>query len=1075
MQRRTAMLAIAALTSALVTCLWPTDGADPQGPAVLVSPQAPVDTTLALSADTYLRQGEPNQNFGTESILRIRPTGKNRALLQVDPAALAAAVGGAAVSSARLELTITYNGNNWGPAGRTIALHRLTVPWTELGATWNCGVDTVPGNPQAECAPGTAWEMGTAGPNPWEATPTATTTITNGLTGVVTLDVTADVTNWLGGTPNHGWILKRVDEGPSGAVEFGARESTNPPVLVITTQSAISWPILENTLPELDTSRVVRLASGRLMYRTDITLRFRDDVSDSAKTAFFSRHAMSVIGVTRSGQFFVRIPDPGPSPDSLFSILQQLRTEPEIHSAASLDRSPMEEVRDARYPTDGPGQARSDWLDTVFSTWALRAIRAPLAWGCETGTYGGTLPRVGIFEWKHQRTHPEFASSGPAFWEPPDAQLAHIHAASAAEADANARHAAATTGLLAAEGDNGSGVAGMTWKTGLYLYAGYSSPGNHPLPIVDNFFALAERIVADRVRILSLSADVVVDSTKPPSEREGLIRALADNIQKDLMDPLPSLLIVVAAGNQRYRGDVLTYLRDPGAAVIRAALLLLRNDPGYRQRIIVATGTTPGNRFWDTWPSNPTTGANFFTGFTDVAAPAQDVTVLDRWTGQTGSAVPLTVATGTSLAAPQVAGAAALLLTMDSSLTGAQLKDYITRGARFRINASGRLDTATAVSGAPETVYQLDAYGALTLLSRERPTTTPICGGQVWARDTAIYVDQGGGTPLRALRIPGATFLALPSLAQGGRFVAVTNFSTFGAFQAWNVSTMAPHAKTDLPGVYARQYLERDTADLKAVHDFGFGLSLTVHRTGTDLTDLRLESLVVPPGATGIADIIRVSPLGDLAAVHSHVDLPTAESIDRWDLVRLTSSPQLVGGPIAFLLSPQDPPCTTDCPASSGDVTWSHDSRRALFTLWRWNQLGDEITSIATRMVSAVQVPGSMALDSGNVSGAWLLRPRFTPDDSLLVAEHPGLLSGNIGPPCQERRREPTFPFAERVGAARDALLADFCDPFSDGPGIFNAPPPGVAAGVWGGPQPSMPGHLKTPGPRAGVPPRGHH
>jgi len=42
--------------------------------------------------DTYLKDGNPNQNQGDDTILRVRKTGTNRALVQFDQAALQAAV-----------------------------------------------------------------------------------------------------------------------------------------------------------------------------------------------------------------------------------------------------------------------------------------------------------------------------------------------------------------------------------------------------------------------------------------------------------------------------------------------------------------------------------------------------------------------------------------------------------------------------------------------------------------------------------------------------------------------------------------------------------------------------------------------------------------------------------------------------------------------------------------------------------------------------------------------------------------------------------------------------------------------
>ncbi|MGH2397675.1 MAG: S8 family serine peptidase, partial [bacterium] len=382
----------------------------------------------------------------------------------------------------------------------------------------------------------------------------------------------ADSTVTLGGIHSGRAGSNRVFSPWSGIVQdYGS-------LSVTARTQAPSWPLLVDSVPQLDTTRLVQLPSGRYLHRANITLRFKDNVSKSAKVAFFNRHGMTVVGVTQSGQFFVGIPDPGPSLESLFTVLRQLRTEPEILIAASLNFSPLEEVRNFRFPVDGPGQERSDWASSSTGTWAMRAIRAPLAWGCETGTYGGSVPAVGLFEWKHQPDHPEFARSAPDLWEPPDAALAHLPSGSAAAADSNRRHAAATTGLLTAQGNDTSGIAGVMWQTRLHLYAGWTSPGNHPLPIPDNFFVLAQAIVPDRLRLLSLSADVAVDSTQPAAEREAQIQSLAVSIQQDLLDSLPSLLVVVAAGNERYRGSDSAYVAYNRAHVIRAALLLARRN-----------------------------------------------------------------------------------------------------------------------------------------------------------------------------------------------------------------------------------------------------------------------------------------------------------------------------------------------------------------------------------------------------------------------------------------------------------------------------------------------------------------
>jgi hypothetical protein len=108
-------------------------------------------------------------------------------------------------------------------------------------------------------------------------------------------------------------------------------------------QADTTWPVLINRLADLDTTRVVQLDSG-LVFRTDITLSFKAGISDSAKRAFFARHSMTVVGVTQSGKFFVRIPDPGPQVQNLWDALDALRIEPEVDIVTFISWTAMREV-----------------------------------------------------------------------------------------------------------------------------------------------------------------------------------------------------------------------------------------------------------------------------------------------------------------------------------------------------------------------------------------------------------------------------------------------------------------------------------------------------------------------------------------------------------------------------------------------------------------------------------------------------------------------------------------------------------------------------------------------------------
>jgi hypothetical protein len=123
-----------------------------------------------------------------------------------DPSAITAAVGSGSLVSARLELFIASNAGNWGSEGRTVDAHRLTLPWTESGATWNCPTDANPANSAPDCA--VQWAGGS-----FEEEPSDTVLHTNDLAGWVGFDVTADVDAFLAGGDLPGWLVKKTEEG----------------------------------------------------------------------------------------------------------------------------------------------------------------------------------------------------------------------------------------------------------------------------------------------------------------------------------------------------------------------------------------------------------------------------------------------------------------------------------------------------------------------------------------------------------------------------------------------------------------------------------------------------------------------------------------------------------------------------------------------------------------------------------------------------------------------------------------------------------------------------------------------
>lgn len=200
--------------------------------------------TFQALGDATLRKAEANRNFGAEPTLRLRQGGQSRSVVRFDPQSLSATLAGATLISAFLELHIERNGRNWGKQGRTVDTHRMTVAWTETGATWNCANDSNPSNQRPDCA--SQWSGGT-----FSTVPTASVLHTRDLTGWIGFNVTADIPAFVSGTLNHGWLIKKTDERKSGRVDYDSRQGTagEGPRLVLVFQTDTTAPTIANMTP----------------------------------------------------------------------------------------------------------------------------------------------------------------------------------------------------------------------------------------------------------------------------------------------------------------------------------------------------------------------------------------------------------------------------------------------------------------------------------------------------------------------------------------------------------------------------------------------------------------------------------------------------------------------------------------------------------------------------------------------------------------------------------------------------------------------------------------------------------
>lgn len=207
----------------------------PQLLVELGEPVPPVSSGLTAISDADVRSGSPNQNQGNRMRLQVQSSGNNRVLVQFDRQAMLATVGSGTLQTAKLRLYVVANANNWGSSGRAVNVHRMTQAWTEHGTTWNCPNDLNPYNSQSDCSPN--WSMSNSGQWPFVSAATGSMVQQNNQTGWVEWDVTPDVAQILSNSvPNHGWLVRKDNEGQAGQVEYGSRESQFKPELLLTVE-----------------------------------------------------------------------------------------------------------------------------------------------------------------------------------------------------------------------------------------------------------------------------------------------------------------------------------------------------------------------------------------------------------------------------------------------------------------------------------------------------------------------------------------------------------------------------------------------------------------------------------------------------------------------------------------------------------------------------------------------------------------------------------------------------------------------------------------------------------------------
>ncbi len=332
------------------------------------------------------------------------------------------------------------------------------------------------------------------------------------------------------------------------------------------------------------------------------------------------------------------------------SVIQQVELEPVGGIAALL---PNDTDFDLQYGlnNDGVGtvQGQPKTLDAD--------IDAPEAWQLHTGDLGTVTIAIidsGIYP------HPEFASRMV-----PGINMRAGDPANLTTDETNSGHGTHVSGIATAKGNNGTGVAGVTW--GAYLM---------PVRVTDaGGVGFAGEAAAGIIWAVDHGADVCNMSLQycaPSADGLTFLQNAVDYANAR------GVVIVAAAGNSNLCGvDTLAFpARLPGTIAVAAT----------DSRDIRWAGSNKGLEL-------------------DVAAPGRSI-----WSTSNASfAAPFHYLTGTSMATPQVTGLVALLKSFAPYMTNTEVRDTIfatvddlgpvgwdNQYGLGRINAFGALSAARA-------------------------------------------------------------------------------------------------------------------------------------------------------------------------------------------------------------------------------------------------------------------------------------------------------------------------------------------------------------------------------------------
>lgn len=479
-----------------------------------------------------------------------------------------------------------------------------------------------------------------------------------------------------------------------------------------------------------------------------ILMTFELSATQEQRQAAIDLIGGEVIGGLSGAEYLVKVADDGTSAP-LRRALDRLNSLPQVGVAIPWFLDGMFQLMH-RKPRDGSGWDRWQVIDTLADgrNWALEAISAPLAWGCETGDAARQAPVAVVDNGFHNQ-------AADVNWNVNWSNSAGVGQFPAVQ------HGAVVASILGARGNDSTGITGTVWHVNLRLRdAGVDSSGAIQLnaatgvPVLHGLHYQLRRAILDGAAVVNLSLgvnwDAMVSSGYKPGTSQDTLRVhalssyLLDAIRKAEQISGNQPLYVIAAGNNNLDA-------------FWSAVPILADSIPTRTLVV---GAFRNRRTGTSWSraSFSNHGARV-----QIMAPGEDVWALN----QNGVAFD---SSGTSFAAPYVSGVAALMESFDSRIPADTLRSLILEGAR----RGGR-----TAAGVPV----LNAYETAKLAAQREDA--PLCGNRIWTDGNRVFAERAGGSRQLVTNTQLDTIYDV-KVYHGGRRLSVQALGTGRVEFLWN-------------------------------------------------------------------------------------------------------------------------------------------------------------------------------------------------------------------------------------------------------------------------------------------------